>query len=803
MAHFFTISLRRLAKDRFYTAISILSLALGISCALIISLYIISELSFDHHHKNHQRIYRVTTEFSGFKIVNSGYEIGPLLAAQNPQFENYVRIREAYESEFEYLEVSKNWEDIYLADANVFDVFTFDILQGDVSTAFADPFSMAVSESFAEYYFPKQDPMGKTLDTAEYAFKITLVYKDFPENVTRNFKALLPFDLLEIYNRESRLSSNERYMTPPSYTYILAPPTFDADIIVEASASIVEKTIGQELANQSFELKHSLLALDALHFSQSDLGTTGKRGDITSIYSFSAVAIILLLTACINYINLATARISVRSQEISLRKILGANRGLLIAQFLVESFLVTGCGFLIAMGISISLLKLNIIEEFTGKSELVELLLQPMLLLVVVLGGLIISLLTGIYPAYMLVRQSMMQGIKPIRIGWRRFFTLRQTLVFIQLAVSVAIIACVVIMNTQLRYMENSYLGFKKDNQLVVRLQGADLISDLPAIRNELLRHEDILAVSNMLRAPGSGFSVRIGQVESNSGEKISKSYNSLAIGEYFFETLQVELIQGRDRRGELQNPEAQPVWVNEAFVKDMQWELPIGKAIGRDEVVGVTRDFHFTPMHEPITPLVLTQFTGEDYQGLSEDRRRSASTDMIVTVSGENLFETSNHIDAVLAQFTTQVLPEKRSMSTIWNDAYSEDEKSLQLIAGFAVISVVISLLGLAGLASFTAQEKTKEIAIRKILGASVGEILHLLARSLLLLLLLVIIPAVLLSYLAASSWLERFSYHAGITATPFIVAVAIVAVVSVGNLLLHVYKAANANPTENLRYE
>lgn len=803
MAHFFTISLRRLAKDRFYSAISILSLALGISCALIISLYLISELTFDHHHKNHERIYRVTTEFTGLNIVNSGYEIGPMLAVENPQFENFVRIREAYESEFELLEVSNNWEDVYLADANVFDVFTFDILQGDVSTAFVDPFSMAVSESFAEYYFPNEDPIGKSLDTAEYAFRITLVYKDFPENVNRNFAALLPFDLLEIYNRESRLSSNERFMTPPSYTYILAPPTFDADLIVEASASIVEKTIGQELGNGSLELKHSLLALDDMHFDQADMGQTGERGDITTIYSFSAVALILLLTACINYVNLATARTSVRSREISLRKILGANRGLLISQFLAESFLVTGCGFLIAVVISIALLKLNFIEEFTGKSELVELLFQPMFLAVIVLGGLIISLLAGIYPAYNLARQSMMQGMKPIRIGWRRYLTLRQTLVFIQLAVSVAIVACVIIMNTQLKYMESSYLGFKKDNQLIVRLRGADLISDLPAIRNELLRHQDISAVSNMQRAPGSGFALRIGRVENNSGEQISKTYNSLEIGEYFFETLEVELIQGRSRSGELQNPEALPVWVNEAFVKEMEWEQPIGKTISGNEVVGVTTNFHFTPMHEPVGPLAITQFSADDYKDLPEARRSRSTTDMIVTVSGENLFETTNYIDEVLAQFTALILPEKRSMDSIWSDVYNDDEKSMQLIAGFAVISVVISLLGLAGLASFTAQEKTKEIAIRKILGASVGEILHLLARSLLLLLLLVIIPSVLLSYLAATSWLERFAYHAGITATPFVLAVIIVAVVSIGNLLLHVYKAANANPSDNLRYE
>ena len=803
--NFLIITCRRLAREKFYALVCILSLALGFASSILISLFLMSELTFDLHHQNHERIYRVNSVLSDLELPVSGYEIGPLLVRDNPQFLESVRFRRAFESEFTYGESINSWANVFHTDANVFDIFTITPLLGDIDSAFDDPYSIAVSESFAEYYFGDQDSIGEILSTERFELRVSLVFEDLPENVTERYDALLPFELVAIYQPESLVNFGQRYLINANETYLYVAEDFDPLSIEAASDYLFEtymETEFLEMTGRATGFNLSVEKLSDIHFRNTTLFDDGTGGNVTNLYIFAAVAIALLVISCINYVNLATARAAVRLKEVAMRKILGASNRNLILQFLSESILSIGLAFGIGILLSMLAIALGYVESFTGKAELSSLLLTPARLSMFVFVGLAIGVVSGIYPALTLARQSMMAVLKPQQRSWRLGLPLRQLLVLMQMIASMVIVSCVFIMLQQAKFLEESPMGFRKDNQLITRIRG-ETIRSRDAIMTELTRHNEILSVVEMNGALGRGLSISMLDVEDNNGQTVSVTTNNFQTGVGFLETLEIELLQGNMFRAEQAGIDNPPILVNETFVNQMEWTQPIGKKVGDFEVIGVIRDFHYLPLYVPIAPVFIMPYSDRFLDELEPRRLERVSMDLTISITGINLTETTDYIKGVIAQFSNQPIIEVQSLNDVWNEMYDTENQTIVLVGVFSAICIVISLLGLAGLASYSTQQRAKEIAIRKVLGASVSNIIGLLSLNMIKVIALSIIPAIVGAYYISNVWLERFSYRVQLGSTPYIMAVALVGILSIAILVSQTYRTAQENPVNRLKYE
>ena len=803
--NFLIITCRRLAREKFYALVCILSLALGFASSILISLFLMSELTFDLHHQNHERIYRVNSVLSDLELPVSGYEIGPLLVRDNPQFLESVRFRRAFESEFTYGESINSWANVFHTDANVFDIFTITPLLGDIDSAFDDPYSIAVSESFAEYYFGDQDSIGEILSTERFELRVSLVFEDLPENVTERYDALLPFELVAIYQPESLVNFGQRYLINANETYLYVAEDFDPLSIEAASDYLFEtymETEFLEMTGRATGFNLSVEKLSDIHFRNTTLFDDGTGGNVTNLYIFAAVAIALLVISCINYVNLATARAAVRLKEVAMRKILGASNRNLILQFLSESILFIGLAFGIGILLSMLAIALGYVESFTGKAELSSLLLTPARLSMFVFVGLAIGVVSGIYPALTLARQSMMAVLKPQQRSWRLGLPLRQLLVLMQMIASMVIVSCVFIMLQQAKFLVESPMGFRKDNQLITRIRG-ETIRSRDAIMTELTRHNEILSVVEMNGALGRGLSVSMLDVEDNNGQTVSVTTNNFQPGVGFLETLEIELLQGNMFRAEQAGIDNPPILVNETFVNQMEWTQPIGKKVGDFEVIGVIRDFHYLPLYVPIAPVFIMPYSDRFLDELEPRRLERVSMDLTISITGINLTETTDYIKGVIAQFSNQPIIEVQSLNDVWNEMYDTENQTIVLVGVFSAICIVISLLGLAGLASYSTQQRAKEIAIRKVLGASVSNIIGLLSLNMIKVIALSIIPAIVGAYYISNVWLERFSYRVQLGSMPYIMAVALVGILSIAILVSQTYRTAQENPVNRLKYE
>ncbi|MDO9317262.1 MAG: FtsX-like permease family protein [Gammaproteobacteria bacterium] len=794
-----TIALRKIVREKFYVFICVASLALGVTCALVISLYLHSEITYDQYHENYERIYKVNTALSDVEIPVSGHVVGALLVQDNVDIVDSVRFRSAPEKTFTFDQNTILWDDIYLADPSVFSVFTINVIHGDKQTALADPNSIAISESFSRIYFGDENPLGRVLSTAEHYFRVTLVYENLPENVELHHDALLPMSLVESYAPAELTDYFQRFVSG-STTYLLVSDTFNPETFDEVSQRFFETHMaaGYPPGVGSFELQ--IQPLTSVYYGKQFPGE-GKRGNIVNLYGLSALAAFLLLIACVNYINITTARATKRAREVGVRKVLGAQKHQLVIQFLGESFFMCTLGFLTAIIMTVCVLETGIINDLTGKSELLKNLFSSAMLSYVGVSWIFVSLISGLYPAFHLSRTSVLSGLMNQIGSGPGMWNVRQLLVLFQLVISSSVIICVLMMENQVRFVLNSPLGFEKDNQLVARLQGADVLASLPAIRAELASHNEIVSVTTAQRAPGRGLNVSINDIESNDGTDVSTVVHTFAVGADYLDALGIELIQGREFSDDMTTES--PVLVNETLVRQMEWEQPIGKQIGGGEiVVGVFKDFHYLSLHEPIGPMVLRP-TLEDFSQLTPQQREDVNRELLIGISGNNVEETQRFIRETLERFTDNPATQLTLLDESWRNFYEEDLRATKMARVFAVISIGISLLGLIGLSAYATEQRSKEIAVRKILGASVGQVLRMLSKSTLALTALAAIPASLASYYAIEFWLARFAYRTEIGLAPFLIAFTAIAVISVATVSLQSYRAVSANPAEKLRYE
>lgn len=812
---YFLVAVRKLMKERLYVLVNILSLALGIGSFLILALYLRSELSYDQHFSKHEDIYRISTHFTqnngtsaDFAVSQEG--LGPLLVKDFTQLGAHVRFRNSTQNVLSYEDKQFRWDDIYLADENVFEVFDHEILAGDVNTALEDINSIAISESFARSYFADEDPIGKVLHSDSNDYRVTLVFADLPESTHLKYSALYPYRALSKFVPDYEDNYIRGLTGVGVFTYLLANPSFDTASFDGIVTQFVDTYMQEGLARMDGTFRASITPLDEIHFGPSYPGDR-PNGNIFYVYGFAAVALFILLIACINYMNLATARATKRSKEVGMRKVVGATRGQLIAQFLGESLVFTVIAMLLGIFMAVLALTFTPIATLMGKEALLSSLASPTVLAALVMLALGVTILAGLYPAFYLSAISPKAALSKVSNSRRGGLSIRQLLVFAQLTISIGVIACTLLMSQQMRYVANKPLGFNKENQVWIDLRGVDVIEDIPLIRSELVANPNIIEVSDTAMLPGFGNAINVIPVENNEGVIGQEQVDRIIVGPQYLETLGIEVVQGRGFSVERDTTPSTVIMANQAMVRKMGWDDPIGKQVGNTPnfqatIIGITSDFHYAPLNNEIGPLLI-QLTSNDFSNLPPQTRALQQRSLIVNITGQNVPETLRFIEQAIRQFDPNHIFSPSFIDARLNELYRSEISLMELTEIFAGICIFISAMGLFGLAAFNTQQRNREIGVRKILGASSGQIIVLLCRSVIVMIGIAAIPAAVFSYAAINSWLQRFAYRLEPNLLqallPYGIAILAVAVVALATVALQSMKTAQANPVDALRYE
>jgi len=822
------VALRTLARDKTYALINVAGLALAIACCLILGVYLRGELTYDHSHENYKRIFRIANEFEingktdRFAVTSAA--LGPMLKEENADVQDYVRFMGGGNSRnfLTHGNVGYYWADTYIADTNVFQVFTHKILYGDPKTALDKPTSIAISHSVARKYFGERNPIGETLASDGNDAQVTLVFEDFPENTHFKYDALFSANLGLMQSPNDINIRRQQLFGVQVYTYLLMRPGYDPAQWSEVSKAFFDRNMAVTPIASSIKAKWRswLQPLADIHL-HSDVPESLPTGNIYYLYGFIAVTVFTLLVACINYMNLATARAARRAKEVGMRKILGSSRGALIVQFLAESTLLA----LVAVLLGVLLVKLAValtpIDQLFGKTISLSFAQTPELWLWLAGLVLIVGIGAGLYPAFYLSSVVPVSALVGGGKGGGRSSRLREGLVFLQFLISVAVIACTLVMGAQMRYISGLSLGFERENRVYVTLRGADTILSSDAIRTQLLTNPNVLGVSWTTSKMGGNFPINGIGLETNQGAMEMTTVWHMGVGPDFVKTMGLKLIAGHGPADDVASAagaggggptasQISEIVVNEALVNRLHWQEPIGKhfelgqgpGAQKGTVVGVVKDFNFRSVHEDVAPFAIYRRT-EDFSRMPAVLRMHEERTMVVNVAGKNVSATMDFVRDTMRKFDGLHPFEFQFLDDSLQNLYVADARLTRLIAIFAGLCIFIACLGLFGLASFMAAQRTREIGVRKVFGARTSQIITLLAQRIVYLVLGAAVVASALAYLVMKAWLQNFAFRAGINPLLFVAAALGGLAIAYLTVALQSMKAARAHPVSSLRYE
>jgi putative ABC transport system permease protein len=810
------IALRTLYRDKGYALINVAGLALAIGCCLILGVYLRSELTYDRHHLNHERIYRVVNEFNinGKKdtfAATSGM-LGPMLVEDNADIEASVRfIRGGDERFIRHGDQADYWTNVYTADSNVFEVFSHEILYGDPSTALDDPASVAVSRTFAEAYFGDRDPVGEiiSIENGEER-RITLVFEDLPANTHLKYNVLFSANQTAFAAPEDLNQRRQRLFNIGVTTYLVMPEDYDVGEFDTVAAEFFERHMKETGDRLNATWRAWVQPLADIHL-YSDVPADLPTGNRYYLYGFIAVAVFTLLVAGINYMNLATARAAKRAKEVGMRKILGSSRWALIAQFLAESILLA----FIAMLAGVLLVELAVvftpISDLLGTPISLDFADSPELILLAAGLSLAIGIGAGLYPAFYLSSIMPVSALVGGAKGSPRASRLREALVLVQFTISIAVIACTLLMALQMRYISTVSLGFERENRLTVTLRGVDVIERSDAIRTELLRNSNVLAVSWSASMMGRGFPINVVGLENNDGIIEQSSVLHMGVGPNFLEVMGMQLLEGRAFGEERASEGISAIVVNESLVRGRGWTSVLGKRFeigppGPNQqagtVIGVVKDFNFRSLHNVVEPFAVYRIN-ENFAQVPPPQRPFQQRFLVLSIAGNNVAATMDYIRDTIRQFDAERPFEFEFLDDTMGKLYLSEQRLTTLIGIFAGLCIFIACLGLYGLAAFTTAQRTREIGVRKVFGARTSQIIGLLATRTIVLVLLAAVIASIGSYFAMDAWLAGFAFRTGINPLVFLVAAAAGLAIAYLTVTVQALRAARTHPVHALRYE
>jgi putative ABC transport system permease protein len=819
------IALRTLARDKTYALLNVAGLALAIACCLILGLYLRSELTYDQSHVNHERIFRVVNEFEingkldRFAVTSP--MLGPMLNDDNADVQAVVRFLTSNTQRFiQRGDEGIYWDNVYLTDPNVFEVFTHTVIYGDPKTALEGPTSAAVSRTLAERYFGDRNPLGETLTVDGNDVQIMLVFEDLPENTHLKYDLLFSSNIPLYLTPDDITQRRQRLFNVGWYTYLLMPENYDPASFGEVSRTFFERHMTEIGTRINAQWRSWLQPLDDIHL-YSDLSGDQPTGNRYYLYGFIAVALFTLLVACINYMNLATARAAKRAKEVGMRKILGSSRRALIFQFLVESLLLASVSVVLGVLLVELAVAFTPLNDLLGKPVSLSFTETPEVLGWTIALALLVGLGAGIYPAFYLSSIAPVSTLVGGARGGARSSGLRETLVFVQFMISIAVIACTLVMASQMRYISTLSLGFDRENKLTAMLRGVDMIVSSDAIKTELMRNPNVLGVSWASTTMGGNFPINVIGLETNEGVIEPTTINHMGVGSDFVDVMGLELVAGRGPSDEIPSavadgqqgpggPRIREIVVNETLVRALHWDEPIGKrfelgagpGMQTGTVVGVVKDFNFRSLHTEIEPFAIYRLV-DNFAQMPPALRQMQQRPIVLNVSGTDVPGTIEHLRTTIRKFDPQHPFEFEFLDDSLNALYAADQRLTRLIAIFAGFCIFIACLGLFGLAAFTAAQRTREIGVRKVFGARTGQIISLLARKIVWLVIVAAAVASVLAYLVMKAWLENFAFRTDINPGIFVVAALAGLAIAYLTVALQSLKAARAHPVKALRYE
>ncbi len=772
----------------------------------MILLFITDELSFDKFHKNYEQIYRVvekrtTVEKKEFLTSQTCGAAGPSLKSNFPEIIESARLLHLWRIAVKH-NANRFYEGEYLyAENSFFKVFDFELLKGNPETALIEPKSIILTEESAKKYFGNEEAFGKYLELENFGeCKVTGILKNIPANSHLYFTLLISFPTLEVlpWWNEFLQSWSSDYFT----TYVLCAENISFTNILPKINSFSDQN---EVEENGVSRKIQLQALKDIHFYSSDVepDLNQNKGEISDLYIFSLIAFFILFIACVNYINLSTAGSLTRAKEIGLKKVVGAGRTQLIWQLLYESVFISSASLTIALGL-IELL-LPSYNNLTGKNLHNPLISAAGLYLIP--GTIFIGLFAGIYPALFLTK------FKPVKILSGKLGTekgslgLRKILVIAQFAVSAVLIISAIVIYNQLNFIRNKNLGFEKNHLVVIDINSNNVRKNFQVMKNEFGSLPDVNNVTVSSRVPGDWKDISRIDI-ANFGSSISSAINTYFIGadEKFLGTYKIKIKEGRNFSGEISDSSS--ILLNEAAVKSLNLTDPLGKEISvfnkyysgsqeetnfRARIVGVVQDFHFRSLYQKIEPIVIG-FWNNPIDAIDY---------FTAEIPGSDIPGTIQHLKTVGEKFDLIHPFEYNFLDERINDFYKKDQKFGKLIAVSTVLAIFIAALGLLGLSLFTSQQKTKEVGIRKVLGASIPSIVMTLSKEYMILVLLSFFLSFPAAYFLLNKWLQNYAYKTGIDFLTFLAAGFMILFIAASSMSIQVIKAAASNPVKSLRYE
>jgi putative ABC transport system permease protein len=791
-------ALRNIKRHKGYAFINIAGLAIGMACCILILMYITTELNYDRYHTNAERIFRLGLDanMGGTTVVTpiSNIPSAPTLIQGYPEVLDAARIRTVSKRAVQYEDNVFFENGILYADSSIFKVFTFPMIKGDPNTALEPAYTVVLTEETAQRYFGNDDPMGKILKyNNQYDFTVTGIMANIPKNSHFNFDMLCSYETLYDIDREAM----EEWFNFRDYTYLLLTEGFDYRELEKKFPALVDKHMGDMLKALGGEIRFFLQPLTSIHLHSNLENEIRANSSITYIYIFFAIGLFILCIACINFMNLATARSSTRAKEVGMRKVVGAERKELIWQFLGESLIYSIFSMMIA--ILFVRLALPFVESLSGREMRLNLAEMPWLVPSFIGLVILVGLVAGSYPALFLSSFRPAHVLKGNFKAGSANSRLRSFLVVAQFIISISLIIGTGIILSQLNFMKNKSLGFEKKNTLVVEIKDRNMQQSLDSIKAEIQKIPGVLAVSSSSLVPGQEPSVQPFIPEGYT-EKQAQLMESFRVDHDFFPTLGMEIVKGRNFSPEYGTDSSTAAIINETAAKRYNWEDPIGKTIRApsDEVgkwqtytiVGVVKDFHRTSLHSIIAP----QIIGNDPSNFDT---------LAIKIHAEN----SDGTLSLLREKWKDVDP-IRPFEFIYLDAmidrlYGAEERLSDIFSSFSVFAIFIACLGLFGMASFAAEQRTKEIGIRKVLGASVPGVVVLLSKDFLKLIVVANIIAWPLAYFGMNKWLQNFAYKSGIGIWVFLYTGILAVGIALVTVSYQSIKAALLNPVDAIKYE
>ena len=794
-------TLRNLWKHKSFTLINVFGLAAGLTACMLIVLYIQHELSFDQFHQKKQQIVRTIMHYSiegtANKTVMTGTKVGPALKRDFAEIDQFVRVADPAFSQQKVVikkgEQQFNESRFLWADSTFFDVFSFSLLKGDAATALNGTNKVVVTEAMARKYFGNENPIGQILrleDRVDYT--VTGVAADAPSNSQLQFDFIASFMSLSAAKTETWWNAN--YVT----YFLLKPATSAAQLQAKLPAYMRKQSAETEMTGKNF-LTYQFESLTDVHLRSEAEGGIIASGDIRYIYIFSVIALLILIIATTNYMNLTTARATERAKEVGVRKVMGAVRGQLFWQFLGESMVVTLVALLLS--IVLTVLLLPVFNTLSERELTLQILLQPAGIGALVGAWLVVSCIAGSYPS---VALSYFQPIKVLKGAFKNTasgLALRKSLIVLQFMISVFLVIGTLVVKNQLHFIQNTKLGY--DKQHVIALTTDERINkNLPALKNELRQNPNVKSISLAYETPtfikwGDGLET-VG-----TATPVQKMITAFPCDEDMAETLNLELVAGNDLssedmerlKGQDESQADYRFLLNETMIKQLGWKPAeaIGKKVrvgGRTgEVKGIVRDFHFASMKQPIGPLVIFPVTWGNV--------------LLVKLTGNNLPQTLTFLENKWKTFAPHRPFTYTFLNDEYNQMYANENRINQVFTYFSALAVLLACLGLLGLSAYVTAQRTKEIGIRKVLGASTASITTLLSADFLKLVLVAIVIASPLAWYAMTYWLNDFAYRIEIEWWVFVVAGLTAIGIALVTVSTQSIKAALMNPVKSLKSE